>query len=320
MGEELDLLDKKLLSLLDRDSSLSTSHLAKILKQGRDRIEYRMEKLVEKGIISNFTAVINPHQLGGSIYKIYLKIFLDDKKKKIFFNRLHLHSRVFWIAESDGRWNVMFSIVAIDPIDFHQFQEELLSPYRELIHEMEIYPIIVASFFSRKYLSVKWEGLVQWDIGGPIRRYPSDDVDKKIIFALNTDGRMKTTELARQLNTTPDIIHYRMKKLEAEKVIIGIRANLSLPVLGMTLYKTQLTLGVTDMEQEGSFLEYCRRCPNIIYIVKQIGRCPLEIEIEAENSSIYFRVLDEMQRLFPNFIRNTDTVLIRNETLKWVST
>jgi DNA-binding Lrp family transcriptional regulator len=318
----LDQLDRRLLVLLDANSHLSTSQLARALRQGRDRIEYRIDKLLNEGVIKNFSAVLNPHRLGGSIYKIYLKLFLDENKRANFIKTLHAHPRVFWIAESDGRWNVMFSIVASDPISFYQFQEDLLSSYKKVLHEVEVYPIISATFFPRKYLHPKEqtnEG-TSWQIGGPIYKYSADEIDTQIIVALNKEGRIKGTDLARQLNTTLDIVQYRLKKLESEGVIIGYRANLNLQALSMTLYKTQLSIGAADIKEEEAFMKYCQRSPNIIYIVQQVGRCPLEIEIEAQDSSTYFKTIDEMQRLFPNFIRNTDTVLIRNETLKWVST
>lgn len=318
----LDRIDQKLLVLLDTNAELSTSQIARVLRQGRDRVEYRIEKLLSEGAIKNFAAVLNPHRLGGSIYKIYLKILLDENKKKGFLKTLHAHPRVFWIAESDGRWNVMFSIVAANPIDFYQFQEELLSSYREVLHEVEVYPIITATFFSRKYLQSKElsDEVTSWDIGGPIHKYSMDEIDIQISLALNKDSRIKLTELARHLKTTIDVVQYRLKKLEAEKVVIGYRANLNLSALSMTLYKTQLSVGAADSEEEEAFVRYCRRSPNVIYMVKQVGRCPLEIEIEAQDSLTYFKTIDEMQRLFPNFIRNTDTILIRNETLKWVTT
>lgn len=109
-------------------------------------------------------------------------------------------------------------------------------------------------------------------------------------------------------------MHYKYK------VIIGYRANLNLSSLGMTLYKTQLSLGAVDLQQEEAFFEYCQNSPHITYLVKQIGGCPLEIEIEAPDSITYFRIIDEMERLFPDFIRSTDTILIRNEKLKWIKT
>lgn len=322
MSIALDHFDRRLLVLLDANSNLSTSQLARTLKQGRDRVEYRIDKLLRDGVITNFSALMNPHRLGGSIYKIYLKIFLDEKKRAIFIKTLHAHPRVFWIAECDGRWNVMFSLVAADPISFYQFQEELLSSYKRVLHEVEIYPIISATFFPRKYLqpTEQTNEVGSWHIGGSIHRFLSDEIDTQIIFALNKDSRIKATELARQLKTTIDVVQYRLKKLEDEKVVVGYRANLNLSALSITLYKTQLSIGAASSDEEEAFVKYCRRSPNIVYMVKQVGRCPLEIEIEAPDSFIYFKTIDEMQRLFPNFIRNTDTILIRKETLKWVST
>ena len=316
MSEKLDTLDYKILSELDRNARRTTSQIARFVKQGRDRVEYRINRLEQLGIISQYTTVINPHRFGGSIYKIYLKAFAEEQVKKEFLLKLKKHPRVFWIAESDGTWNVMFSIVAKDPIEFSQFQNELLNPYGTLIHAHEVYPLIKASFFSRGYLNSK--NRVQWDIGGNIVRSALDDVDISLIAVLNENARLSVVELAQRLNLTIDIIHYRMKKLELQKVILGYRAELNLPRIGTTLFKAQIYFDGFNPKLEKDFYSYCEKDPNIVYIVQQIGKCQYEIEIEAPDYYQYFSITDEIQRVFAGNIRTIDTSLVRSERLKWI--
>ncbi len=70
----VDTLDRKLLYELDSDSRQSLSQLARVLREGRDRVSYRVERLVREGVIRQFTVVINPYRLGYTLYKTYLKV------------------------------------------------------------------------------------------------------------------------------------------------------------------------------------------------------------------------------------------------------
>ena len=52
---ELDNLDRKILYYLDLNSRQSVSDLSRRLKHGRDRIHYRIERLIKEEIIKKFS-------------------------------------------------------------------------------------------------------------------------------------------------------------------------------------------------------------------------------------------------------------------------
>lgn len=147
-----------------------------------------------------------------------------------------------------------------------------------------------------------------------------DEIDTKILIALNENCRSSVAELASKLKSTPDVITYRISGMQNKKIIVGYRADLNLAAISMTRFKSQLHIDIYDPKLEADFHKYCEQNLNIVYIVHQIGRCQLEVEIEVGDYYTYSRIVDEMHRTFPKFIRDIDTVLIRKETLKWVRT
>jgi len=64
LSEELDKNDHRILSLLQKNSKIGYKRLSKILDMPTSTIHNRVQRLVEKGIIKNYTIVLNEEALG----------------------------------------------------------------------------------------------------------------------------------------------------------------------------------------------------------------------------------------------------------------
>jgi DNA-binding Lrp family transcriptional regulator len=60
----LDSLDRELLKNLQKDARLSLRELGRILNVPHTTVFTRVNKLVDKGIIKKFSAILHPHDLG----------------------------------------------------------------------------------------------------------------------------------------------------------------------------------------------------------------------------------------------------------------
>lgn len=71
-----------------------------------------------------------------------------------------------------------------------------------------------------------------------------DNIDRKILFMLQRDGRMSLTELARRIGgLTKVAVSYRVKRLQKMGIIEGFHARLNPQLLGEgLLFATQLVL------------------------------------------------------------------------------
>ncbi|MDZ4784683.1 MAG: Lrp/AsnC family transcriptional regulator [bacterium] len=66
--KNLDVLDRRILFELDHNSRQSISTLARELRQGRDRVEYRMQRLFDQKIIQRCFAYIDLNKLGLTLF------------------------------------------------------------------------------------------------------------------------------------------------------------------------------------------------------------------------------------------------------------
>lgn len=61
---------------------------------------------------------------------------------------------------------------------------------------------------------------------------PVDDTDRRLLRLLATDGRLSHVELARRVNLSRPAVHHRLRRLEADGVIKGYRADLDWSAMG----------------------------------------------------------------------------------------
>jgi DNA-binding Lrp family transcriptional regulator len=313
----LDKLDLKILRELDRHSRQSISSIARSVRQGRDRVEYRVDRMIREGVIRRFTPMINFYRLGLTIYKICLKLENDHNRLKAFLKLLERHPKVYWIGECDGSWDVIFTIIASDGFQFTRLQNEILSSISDLIIDSDIVTLVNAHFLQKKYLAPgKGEG---WILGGQPRKVEIDTLSSEVLRLLCQDGQITTIELARRLKCSESVIQNRIQKLELEGVIAGYRVELDLALLGMEFFKAQLFLRDYSDEAEKPLRDYSEAHPNITYYIQQLGRCSLELECEVKNYEEYNKVIQDLRERFPKLIRNVETTLIYKESYKWIA-
>lgn len=60
-------LDTRILGLLIKDGRATFAHIARDLNVSRAHVRERVNKLIEEGVIEQFTAVVNPEKLGKAV-------------------------------------------------------------------------------------------------------------------------------------------------------------------------------------------------------------------------------------------------------------
>lgn len=312
----LDRLDRRILYELDYDSRQSLSALARKVRQGRDRVEYRLERLTADGVLRQCSVTINPYRLGLTLYKTYLKVEKNRARYKRLLETLRAHPRVFWLADCDGRWDLIFSIFARSPFEFRQIQTEILAEIHDLVVSFNVYTLVNIWMFRKNYLI--GEGFDHFFVGGAPESVQVDELEWAILKILAKDARMTGVEIARRLRTTETIVRHRIQSLESSGVIAGYRVDIDLELLGMMFFKAQLYLHEHDPVAIEKLREYCAEHPNITYYIEQIGECELELELEVNSYLQFTEITNELRERFPKLIRNVETNLIHQQWYKWV--
>lgn len=126
----MDRYDAGILSELQKDGRISWSRLAETINLSPSACQRRVESLIERGIIENFTVNLNEDALGHHV-KAFVAVNIDRQNTKLaqdFRRRVREHPQVQACHMISGTIDFMLEVVADDLDAFGNFIDgELLS-------------------------------------------------------------------------------------------------------------------------------------------------------------------------------------------------
>lgn len=312
---ELDVIDKKILFELDRDSRQPISQLSKKIRLGRDRIIYRMDRLRERGIILKCCALIDPYKLGFSFSKTYLKLSANREKRRSLERFLENHERTYWLAECDGAWDLIWCTLSTDSIDFRGIQSSVFAKFHDIILSFDISVNTQVNVFYKNFLLGKGNG--GRVLGGQLGRKELSPLDVRLLWHLGMDSRCDLSYLARELDCSPLTVRKHLEDLEHDGIISGYRVDIDLSKIGMTFFKAQIFTKSFRKDEELQLEGYCDRHPHITHYIRQLGSCIVELEVDAFDYPHFHQIIRELCEAHSKFIRNSETILVRRESYRW---
>lgn len=306
---KLDKADLKILFELDKNCRVPLTKLSKKIAKSRQATEYRINQLIKKGVITSFNTSFNPHKIGYKIYKIYLKLRNDPKRKVDFIDYLKKSREVYWFGECTGTWDVIFGVFSKSDYDFFEFKNKLISEFNSIIINEEGTVLIdVKQYPKRYFLEVNSKPTM---FAGELVNNELDNLDYNILASLVNDGRIPIKELSRKLNSTQSIINNKIKKLVDKGIIIQYRIGVDLNKLNLELYKSIITFDRYTKKDELKFLEFVSTIPNVNYLIRNMWS--IELEIVVSKYQEYYAIIEKLKKEFPNIIRTIDSVMMLSD-------
>ncbi len=118
----IDLKDKKILLELDLNSRTSFSSIAKKVNLSKEVVNYRINRLIENQVITNFTCIIDYSKINVLAFRTFLKLCnLEKEKFEEILNYLKRVSQIGWGVTIIGRWDINFIFWCRDVSEFSIF-------------------------------------------------------------------------------------------------------------------------------------------------------------------------------------------------------
>ncbi len=126
----MDRYDTEILSTLQTDGRITWSQLAQRVNLSASAVQRRVEALLERGVIENFTVNLNEAMLGHSV-KAFVTVHIERQNMELaedFRRRVREHPQVQACHMISGSIDFILEIVASDLDAFGKFIDaELLS-------------------------------------------------------------------------------------------------------------------------------------------------------------------------------------------------
>lgn len=314
MVYELDLKDSKILFELDKNSRKSYSEIAKKVGVSKQVVKFRVERMIERGIIEEFITTWNIGALGYTDYAILFKFkgaTKDDENQII--NYFKESNNVSWVVSTEGQWDLLINTRWKTIADYFDFLQQFTYKFGGKIKARTFYFRTRLSYFNRKYLiEEKIPKEISRDIFVPAEKAELDEIDIKIGLKLSKNSRATLQELAKEAGITPEAVSYRIKRLEKLGLIHHwIRINLE--KIGFYYFKAIFSLRNITAKRLQDFVGYGETHPNVIYLIQEIGLADVHFDFEVKGRGELRKIMDEIREKFPDIIDSCEILTITKE-------
>ena len=139
-----------------------------------------------------------------------------------------------------------------------------------------------------------------------------DAIDRKILAALQQDGRLTVTELAAQVGLSISPCHRRLRELERSGAIRGYRAVVDADALGLSFEALVfITMRQEDRETLIGFEAGVAGIPHVVSAQRLFGDPDYLLRIVTTDLAAYQRLQDERLSALPGVQRMTSTLVMK---------
>jgi len=294
----IDVRDRKILAELDKDARQPYSQIATKLGLSQQVVSYRVQRLLDQGVIKSFVTFINLERVGHRIFNFCLNLkHMTEEREQELIERVARVPHVNWLCTTTGGYDL---IIGVNAADMEQFQFLFSQITSILEHEIVDDGLFIC--------------LDSWQMPYPVlpdirRTLPSPEVgiklcetvnlqqiDYRIIQELAGNARVTNNELARKLKTSVSTIAYRIDYLTKNKIIMGFKPLIDMSKLGYNWHLVLFKLKYVDAHTRKQFMEVLKSIPQTFFVVHGLGNWDMQAEFYCKDDHEYNQV---MNRIFP---------------------
>jgi len=312
---ELDLLDRKVVYELGKNSRQSYKQIAKNIHSKKETMAYRIKQLVSKKIITKFIPVFSLSKLNIFSGKIYLKLHgLDKLSEKKLITELMNDPDIIWVARSVGRWDLLLGLYTKNNIEFSRIKNKILSINSKYVQEYSVSHNEDALVFNRDYLIKKpVEYRQQFVFGGEVESNLLKKDELKLISLIKNNARFESTEISKELNIDARTVINKLKSMQKRQILQGFTVFLDLKKIGIDFHKLCIYLQNYEGEKLDQFVSFLKSNPNTIHLIKCLGSWEIEVEIESDKDHNIYDYINEIKNKFPSLVKQIDLITITDE-------
>jgi DNA-binding Lrp family transcriptional regulator len=304
---ELSKHERKVLTLLEEDCRMPSSKIAKTLRLSPLGVIKIIERMKKEGIITKFNSKVNYSKVGYEVYPVHIKLKrMDDE----IINKIKqkLSTQFTWHSFCEGEYDLMLSFKVLTKKDKYAMDKILneLSPY---IAEKEIC-IVLEAFEIGKTFDIDKKSKMFTTFSENADRIELEAEEMQMIELIKSNSRKNIVELAKELNTTARVAGLRLRSLERKEVISGYKTKINTSLLGHQPCIALISLDKYDEKEMKKLLTYCQMKDGINYVVREIGKYDLELNIHAKTLAHFYEIIDDIRQTFA-FVKKITTLIIK---------
>lgn len=313
---EPDLKDRKILVELDKNARQSFSEIGEKIKMSPQLVRFRVNRMVEEGIIKGFVTFVNLEKLGNKIFNmcIQLKHMPEDREHELI-ERLKQVPHINWLCSTNGRYDL---IIGVNAADMHQFQfifSQITSIFEHEIIDDGMF--FCMDSWQMPYPLVKGQEkpLDTPEVG--VKLHPIvklQPIDYHIIQELAGNARITSHDIAKKHKADIHTVTQHIDSLIKNKIIMAFKPLIDMTKLGYQWHLVLFKLKYVDPHTRQQFMEFLKTLPQTFFVVHGFGNWDMQAEFYCKDDHDYNQV---MNTIFPdkfhNIIKNQHEIRILKE-------
>ena len=303
--EKVDVKDKKILYYLGLDSRQSLRQIGRNVGLTKEVVGYRIKRLQELGVIENFFTAMQLTPLGIKLYVRFNLNFqnINPNIKQEIIQFFIKYNDSLIVSSLEGSYDLIVIIVAPDLYKIYSFLEVLQTRYGDYFKDRHAAIYLNRKQYNASFLLSKRTKKVEPHFHRDCKMVEFDALDLGILRYLDINARMPITELADKLDSTVTVMHYRIKRLLRQNVILGFGVNIDWSKLGYRYYHVEINLKKYTMRPE--IIRYLLENPHLRCTHKLLGYASdLEVDFILENVTQLHEVMDDLSQHFPDSVKD----------------
>jgi Lrp/AsnC family transcriptional regulator, leucine-responsive regulatory protein len=306
--------DKAILAELGLDARQNLTGLARKVHLSKQVVSYRIKQLERMKIIRGYHAIPDVYRLGKAHFRVFVKYHqLDTETEARLIRELSRCAEVSWLTLLDGDFDLEFVVWSDNIMEFDSVYNEILSRFGRHFYEKYFSIGTRVEYLPLRFLSPERRPGRSLVFGGSYRQGVLSDVDKKLLYEINRNGRISMAELARKSGVSVPAARSHLQGLLKSGVIIGFGIKIDHRRLGLTYRKVLLKLNDPAKGRIDRISAYLRRQESVIFLVKTIGAYDFEFELLTESNEEFYHFMKEFRSRFAADIRSHNTVIVHDE-------
>jgi DNA-binding Lrp family transcriptional regulator len=243
---QLDAIDLRILAELQRDGRITFQELSKAVGLSARPCLERVRRLERERIITGYTAYVDVRKL-VNVTVVLAQLFVKQGReiRARFEQRMRSTPEVIDCFEVSGRFNYIIKIACSTLADYQDLSESWINDTSLYIERIEsnvvlrpakdlgLYPAELAAPVVRRPKQLTLVGNVKGARRTAFRQV--DDIDLRILAALQRDGRITFQQLSEQVGLSARPCLERVRRLERDHIITNYTARLDVRRLANTM-------------------------------------------------------------------------------------
>jgi DNA-binding Lrp family transcriptional regulator len=322
MPEKIDVIDRKILYLLCKNSRFSNTFIAHTLKINREVVAYRIKKMLDSKIIFGFITRINTRKLGFLRYFIYVKLKTPINEKEFVEELMNL-KEITALENITGAFDFILEINIRTIEEFDSILRVLLNKYSSSIlnykiaqiieeHPMEVDLLLDNNPENLKIIKETKGSSFQKEFESKIKDnslVKLDETDYKLLKIILLDSRLTIIDLSEKSGLSYQTVNSKIKELITKDVILTFTIYFSLAAIDYQMFPVLFQLRNFD---EKRFFTYIKQHPNILWAYKLLGEWNYQLNIFAKNNTHLHDILNDLRTEFGENIVSFETNMTFN--------